>query len=64
MTVTFQHNVSLKPYNTLAVDVTAADFCTVTSVEALQQALDVMNEKSLLGPVPAGIFFIQPIKGN
>lgn len=48
MTVTFQHNVSLKPYNTLAVDVTAADFCTVTSVEALQQALSTSPEKQLL----------------
>lgn len=42
------HNQSLKPYNTLAVDVCAAAFCTVTSVADLKDLLRHQTRQKLL----------------
>ena len=43
-----QHNVSLKPYNTLAVSVQAKMFCVVTHVDELKQILQSHRREPLL----------------
>lgn len=43
-----QHNVSLKPFNTLAVDVVAKSFCEVRSVEELRSVLATHSSEPLL----------------
>ncbi|MBA56191.1 MAG: UDP-N-acetylenolpyruvoylglucosamine reductase [Pseudomonadales bacterium] len=46
--IPLQFNVSLKPYNTLAVDVEAKIFCAVSTVDELQQVLQSHRNESLL----------------
>lgn len=46
--MTLLYNHSLKPFNTLAVDVQAESFCTVTSVDELKNALKQTTSNELL----------------
>jgi len=44
-----QHNISLKPYNTFGIDVSAKSFASFSSVDALQEGLNISNTPIILG---------------
>jgi UDP-N-acetylmuramate dehydrogenase len=43
-----QNHTSLKPYNTFGIDVSAAQFCSVTTIPELKEALELFHEQEIL----------------
>lgn len=59
-------NISLKPFNTFGIDVTAAFFTEITSLELLQEALHYANEKNMRTLILGGgsnVLFTQDFDG-
>jgi UDP-N-acetylmuramate dehydrogenase len=64
--MTIQKNISLRPYNTFGIDVTAAQFATIDTMEQLQQVILYANAHKLPLHIIGGgsnILLTKPIEG-